>query len=54
MSADQIAAGAARAGVPAAGSSETIRVDVRVIAACNVDLDEEARRGGSGKTSTTG
>jgi DNA-binding NtrC family response regulator len=27
------------------GSSETIRVDVRVVAACNADLDLEAREG---------
>ena len=36
------------------GSSETIKVDVRIIAATNRNLEEEVRKGRSGRISGTG
>ena len=36
------------------GSSRTIRVDVRIVATTNRNLEEEVRRAGSGRTFTIG
>jgi len=36
------------------GSSQTIKVDVRILATTNRDLEEEVRRAGFGRTFTIG